>query len=131
MKIFNQEPAIYKECQRVFGVGEWRAGLVIAYDNAIYCYNDLSERPDIIAHEQVHLAQQNLIGVEKWWEQYLADPAFRLREEVAAYRAQVSFVRMNYERNRAVRLIQCFCKDMVDLYGGMITSKEAAYKLIV
>lgn len=130
MIISKEEPAVYKECQRVFRVGEWKVGIVIAYYPNIYCINDLSERPDIIVHEQTHLVQQDLYGVEKWWERYLTDPKFRLEQEVPAYRNQIAYMRKNYNGNRNKRLIQCFCRDMVALYGDMISSEAEAYKLI-
>lgn len=43
----------------------------------------------LIAHEQVHAAQQREHGWLKWWAKYLLRRDFRQAQEVAAYRVQI------------------------------------------
>jgi hypothetical protein len=46
--------------------------------------------PALQAHEQVHCERQLVHpgGVVGWWRVYIANPVFRLREEVLAHRAE-------------------------------------------
>jgi hypothetical protein len=42
---------------------------------------DPESRPDLIAHETVHLKQQNAMGRNKWLWKYITSRAFRLDQE--------------------------------------------------
>lgn len=50
------------------------------------CINDQA----LIAHERVHLLEQELAGLVRWWWRYLTSPGFRMAAEVRAYRAQIA-----------------------------------------
>lgn len=62
-----------------------------------------------IAHEQVHAAQQLDVGVDWWWDMYLADSLFRFNEELAAYRIDYKAFCMEYkDKNERLRyLMNC------------------------
>lgn len=94
----------------------------------IFCFGDvihnparINVTPELIAHESIHSREQG--GDPKgWWQSYIADPLFRLDQEIMAHRAEY---RAFCERGR---------EDMVDkiaerlaspLYGGLIGKDEA------
>ena len=62
---------------------------VFTYDKKLYCPTEDALIPrHLMAHEEVHVDQQDLLGVDRWWELYLTDPQFRIAQELSAYRAQ-------------------------------------------
>jgi hypothetical protein len=70
-------------------------------------------------------------GIEAWWTRYLADPEFRLAEEIPAHRAEYKTfcsrvrdyqARMRFGRAIAERLGG-------PLYGGLITPAEARKRI--
>ena len=124
MIISKEKPVVYERCKEVFGV-EWEKGIIITYGESIHCINDLSNRPDLIVHEQTHIDQQTKYGVEAWWDRYFIDKEFRLDQEVEAYRNQVKYMKENYPRPYRRALIKSLCRDMSTLYKGMCTESEA------
>ena len=61
---------------------------IFTYGKAIYAPRGLDRKnKPLIAHEKVHMRQQRN-AVEHWWDRYLADPTFRLWQEVPAYHMQ-------------------------------------------
>ncbi len=103
-----------------------------------FCYGDVIYNPcagivseDIQAHEAVHTEQQkDFGGPEKWWDEYLADPAFRLSQEVEAYKVQYKFLMEKCTRPyRRARLKDIVADLASNMYGHVVT-KEQALKLI-
>lgn len=47
--------------------------------------------PDIIAHEKVHICQQEAMGLKKWLAKYFLDKEFRTHQECEAAAAQIHF----------------------------------------
>lgn len=78
----------------------------------------------LIVHEETHFDQQAAIGGPgAWWERYLADDAFRLEQEVEAYRAQLAAVPGRPERRR---LLAEVVKTLASpLYGRVVTKAQA------
>lgn len=122
MKISQRIPEIYYDCQRVFGVN-WEDGLAITYGDTVYAKYPLA--PDVEVHEAVHVEQQLVIGPKIWWEKYLTDKAFRLSQEVPAYRAQMAYGMKFYHRQARKALEKRIILDMVTMYGDMCSEEEA------
>jgi hypothetical protein len=124
MKIFHNKPPIYEKLHEVFGV-EWDHGLIIAYGENVHCKFDIPIEKAI--HESVHLEQQKATGLEKWWDEYIKNPHFRLNQEVGAYRTEIDFVRYKIkDRNAVARYIHEICCCMAgDNYGKMCTYSQA------
>lgn len=102
-----------------------RPGIVFAYGNAIYAGNR-NLPPSILDHEGIHCARQMLMGVENWWDRYLASPAFRLDEEIPAHRSEYENLVANGNRNmRRKALAQIANKLAAPLYGNLVTVAEA------
>lgn len=122
MKQSKSKPAILKKCEEVFGVN-WDMGIIITYGDTVYCKFDLPDH--LIVHEQTHIDQQSVYGVEKWWDRYFIDKDFRLSQEVEAYRNQAKFLRENYPRQQRRFILKKIYSDMEKYYSGMCTEKEA------
>lgn len=66
--------------------------IIYAYGDTIYNPQRIKVSDHLIAHEGVHATRQRLMGgPEKWWERYIADPQFRLAEEVPAHAAEYAY----------------------------------------
>lgn len=115
-------PDIYLKCKERFGVS-WDSGIAIAYGDTIYSKNPIPD--DLHAHEEVHLRRQAEVGIEEWWNRYLEDPKFRLKEEVMAYAAQIAHAEAHSRRKYVRDLKRRIIRDMATLYGGMCTEGEA------
>lgn len=83
--------------------------------------------PEKIVHEMVHGAQQKEVGVEWWWDTYIADKAFRMQEEIPAYQADYkSFCRHHKDRNHRNDYLQFIAVQLSGpLYGSLCTREEA------
>ncbi len=103
----------------------------------IFCYGDTIFNPfdrtitdDLIVHETIHSYQQAspaLLGPDNWYQRYFSDPAFRLEQEVEAYRAQYDFLRsIVKDRNTLARDLYALAASLASpLYGNLVTPSEA------
>jgi len=85
MKILTTFPPNYREISTAFGVRG--RGVIFCYGDTIYNPMRVEVGPELIAHESVHSGRQNG-SPEVWWRRYIADPQFRLDEEIPAHRAE-------------------------------------------
>lgn len=103
---------------------------VFAYGDEIYSPATVNLPPDLIVHEQTHFAQQRAAGgPDAWWRRYIDDPAFRLEQEIEAYRAQYSFC-LSYSRPERRALLAHICKSLASGMYGKLVTKDQARKLI-
>lgn len=114
MNFSLQKPPIYERLHARFGVN-WNDGIAITYGDTVYSKNPISK---ILAfHEEVHMWQQQQIGVEEWWNRYLNDKVFRLGQEVQAYKRQlIAMQAMIKDRNELYRAKR---QIYLDLSSGM------------
>jgi hypothetical protein len=103
----------------------------------IFCYGDTIFNPfdrhvteDLIVHENIHSYQQaapSLLGPDNWYQRYISDPAFRLEQEVEAYRAQYAFFTQTIrDRNLLFRNLQILATSLSSpLYGSLLPVSEA------
>jgi hypothetical protein len=82
-----------------------RRGLLFTYGLSIHNPDGVEIENHLIRHEIVHVLQQREVGgPEKWWELYLSDQDFRLRQEMTAHVAEYqSFCAGPPPRNRRAR----------------------------
>lgn len=82
---------------------------------------------DLIVHESVHFDQQAEVGgPEEWWQRYIADPAFRLGQEVEAYRAQWRMLALASSARARRESLSRLCLDLSGpMYGGLVSLHEA------
>ena len=103
---------------------------IFAYAGKIYNPGGGEISRELIAHERVHFAQQGDC-VDDWWEKFLADPEFRLAQELPAHRAEYTeFCRWQKDRNKQVWFLRTLGKRLAaPMYGGLIGVKEAMKKI--
>lgn len=114
---------MYEKCREAFGV-DWDDGIAIAYGDTVYSKNPLT--PDIEAHEECHLAQQEEIGAGEWWDRYLSDRDFRFEQELLAYRVQIAYAREHCPHDYLAMLEKRLPKDFARMYGFGITVGNAS-----
>ena len=98
-------------------------GIIITYGDTIYSKFDIS--PDLVVHEITHVQQQEVLWRDNWWDRYFEDTAFRLEQELEAYRNQYSFIKQNFSRPVRKTMLRQIANIMSTLYGGMCTYDEA------
>lgn len=130
MKISHEKPPIYERLVRVFGI-DWNDGIVITYGDTLHTKEGNNIPNDLVVHEKTHTRQQEKIGIMTWWEEYIANPEFRIKQEAEAYRNQWKFL-ISTEKNRE-RLFHKKLRLVDDLSGpiyGNVVSGSEALKLI-
>ena len=108
-------------------VGTPPATAVFTYGRDIYVPSGNAVTPDLIEHEHAHWQQQGR-APWLWWARYLLDRRFRLRQETAAYRAQVRWFRSRRIPS-AVALSHMAASLAGPLYGNL-TSPDDAWRAI-
>lgn len=94
MKILIENPPNIAAITEAFPDAVKSRSVIFAYGEDIYNPFDLPVGPQNVAHEQVHFIQMREIGgAEKWWKRYIKDPAFRVQQEIPAYRAEYRYIK--------------------------------------
>ncbi len=107
------------------------ANAVFAWGDVIYAPSGADLPADLIVHETVHARQQAAIGGPAvWWRRYLDDPAFRLEQEVEAYRAQWAHVQ-GRSRSERRAILAHICRSLASGMYGRLVTKDRARALIV
>ncbi len=128
MKVKKALPPNYELiCKHIPAVRQ-QPSIIFAYGDTVYSPQVETLRPDLIAHEQVHLDRQD--NPDDWWHKYLTDVQFRLDEEVAAYQAQWQWMVENYGRADRRRILKSIVKDLSGAMYGKLVTKDEATKLI-
>jgi len=123
MKIKHKLPPNHKAISKVLKPTEYT---IYCYGSTLYVPCGLPIPDELMAHEEVHSRQQEKMGVEKWWDRYLEDREFRLKQEIEAYKAQAEYSEANYDRHERRSLKKDIIKHLSsDLYGNLITKQEA------
>lgn len=103
--------------------------VVFAWGNTIYSPSSDYVSPEIMAHEIVHGGRQGQ-NVEAWWARYLADPAFRLAEEIPAHQAEFRAF-SGKDRNARMRHLHFVANRLSGpLYGSLISPAKARSLLL-
>ena len=112
-----------------FGVGD---DVIIAYGNKIFVKGKVLSA-DLLVHELVHCERQKFTesGAERWWEFYLKDSDFRLKEEVNAYRNQYLYCcKVFKDRNKRAKVLWAMANELSSARYGNIISHSQAMNLI-
>jgi len=127
-QVLYELPPNYEQiCQAIPAVRKNKA-IVFVYAPHIYSPAGIELRPDLKAHEEVHVKRQD--DPAAWWDKYLVDKDFRLREELVAYQAQYKYMVEHYDRAKRRAILLSIAKDLSgQMYGGII-SKQQAIRLI-
>lgn len=124
MRIEQALPPNFKDIVKVFP----RA----ADNGVLFCWNDIIFNPSghhiapsIVVHEQVHSKRQDG-KPQDWWDKYLVDGEFRLKEELLAHTMEFLIASEGKGRHdRRGNLVVVAKKLSSPLYGGMVSYDEA------
>lgn len=125
MNVETSYPPNYSEILKHFDIKD-RKTIVFTFGDTLHNPGGGNISPDLMAHEETHQRQQGK-SPEDWWEKYLADPDFRLAQELAAYRVQYRAI-VGRPQKRAV--LQKISKDLSGPMYGNIISRDQAKQLI-
>lgn len=130
MRVVVERPPMYAEILERFPAAA-SAGVVFTWEDTIFNPSQTVLHQDLVAHEEVHSDQQAPSGPRSWWERYLADDAFRLEQELPAYRRQYdvacSFIPHRSVRQTRLRLLALDLSS--PLYGSLISFEQALRKI--
>jgi hypothetical protein len=125
MKIVIDYPPNYDEIAKTFGI-RGQTGIVFTYGDNLYNPENGFIPDHLMTHEETHQIQQNKMGADKWWSQYLVDPEFRLQQELEAYQAQYEVLVTDYDRAYRREALNQISKDLAsNIYGHIVTKEEA------
>ena len=99
---------------------------IFAYSPDIY--TDYKLTSDLLIHENVHLKQQEEMGLDNWVEKFLNDDEFRLKVELEAYRKQLQSILDSGKRHKMTLI--CAEHLSSDMYGNIISLSEAFDALV-
>jgi hypothetical protein len=101
-------------------------GTIFTYGHTVWVSDGADLPRSLVAHETVHVTQQELMGPEEWWDRYLTDPAFRFGQETAAHIMEYSVACEGAGRNvRRQQLARIAKRLSGPLYGHMTTYAKA------
>lgn len=125
MKISTEKPACWDRLEKQFNV-RWESGIIVTYDGVIHTQSGVLA-PDFLAHELVHVKQQEGKNPEEFLERFLTDRDFRLEMELPAYRVQVAFLRATivHDPDELFVRIHKLAKNMAANYDNMVTLEQA------
>lgn len=128
MRLVRDVPPMFDEIDAAFNIkGQ---AVIFAWGDKIYAPMQQGELPKaLLLHEEVHGARQlaTVGGIEAWWRRYIAEPRFRLDEEIPAHRAELAHLltKAKGPSMRAHALSRTAARLAAPLYGNLITIAEA------
>jgi hypothetical protein len=127
MKIINENPPNIEAIQTKFKLHK---GVIFTYGDIIYNPDKGEIDEFILCHEQKHCEQQG-DKPNEWWNKYLIDPEFRIKQETEAYGEQYKFIKDKIKEKKIVnimleRLAGTLCGE---IYGNVLTFNEAKCKI--
>jgi hypothetical protein len=128
LKIKKEYPPNYRDI--VDKLGTPPVHVIYCYGDTIYNPSGKEITPDFEIHEEVHSKQQGS-APEIWWEKYLSDSQFRLKQEIEAYGTQYLFAcKLIDEIRGGAKMKKWMLESMARAlsgkeYGGMIGYNQA------
>ena len=127
-RIVRAFPPNYATLKRAFNLDP-TAGVIFSYGDRIFIPNQRQPLPpQLVAHEAVHGERQlaHPAGVDGWWQEYVANPQFRLDEELPAHRAEYAWHRLHEGRGSRERALTHIALRLSGpLYNRMIDFAKA------
>lgn len=127
--IKKEFPPNYRDILDTFG--DTLSEAIFCYGEHIYNPHGRNVTPDLEAHEEAHMKQQG-DNPKLWWDRYLTDKDFRLKQEIEAYGTQYAFVKNKGKMPN--RLLSWGLDNMAvslasETYGNIINFQEARSKI--
>lgn len=131
MRIVKANPPNFEQIAAVFPHVKTAEGVLYCYGDAIYNPSGAYVPPQLIAHEQVHSAQQGA-AVEMWWEEYLTLPTRRFEYELTAHQAEyAAFKKLVKNREERRTYLHAIAKRLSGpLYNEMISLEDAKREIL-
>ena len=124
--IYDEYPPNYKKIAKTFNI-KGRTNIVFTYGDKLYVPGGRTLNIDqpLLRHEETHARRQAEMGVEAWYERYLADPGFRFMQELEAYRNQYrAMAELPFERR--IGYLDHISSELAgEMYGNLVTKDEA------
>lgn len=100
--------------------------VIFTWGNIIYNPQRIKLTPELRVHERVHCERQGS-DIEGWWRRYLADPEFRLVEEIPAHRKEyLVYAGTHSNQNHRRQFLHDVAMRLSSpLYGNVITYDKA------
>lgn len=133
MKIIKAYPPNWTELTKHFPI-KGKQGILYAWGDTLYNPNGVPVTPWIMAHEEVHGWRQNhgWTAVDKWWERYVNDNAFRFTEELDAHKEEWRQFAWAHEIERTrLSYLDLISKRLSSPLYGSLVSYDEAKRLIV
>lgn len=100
--------------------------VIFTYGHTIYVANGKPIPKSLIAHECVHVQQQDMFGRDEWWDRYLRDKKFRFQMELAAHRMELTIALTEGSRHHRRMVTKAIAKRLSGpLYGKTCTLTQA------
>lgn len=128
MRIVVDYPPNYAAIIAAFPAAE-TAKPIFAYGDVIYNPHRIMIGTHLMRHESVHGERQNG-DPAAWWVNYIADPQFRLDEEVAAHAAEYQSMCAGITRNQRRRVLRMIARRLASPLYGSLCSIDTAKRLI-
>jgi hypothetical protein len=121
MRIERKYPPNLDRIVKVFPAA-MRHGIIFTYGDIIYNPSGVSIPKTLLAHEAVHAMRQKAMGVDLWWDTYIANKEFRFEEELAAHKAEYQAYRGGAHGFSRAGFLHFVAKRLSgDLYGQIAT----------
>lgn len=127
MTVVTGFPPNYETLKKHFALAG-NEDVIFCYGSTIYNPSGKKLEQHYISHEAEHSRNQFQIGIDKWWEQYVKDPVFRLDEELHAYGHQLTEIKKSKGRKAALKYADFFAKTLAGPVYGRAISQSSAYK---
>lgn len=132
MRVIKAYPPNFAALAKHFPI-KGKQGILYAFGDTLYNPSGVKVTPWIMAHEEVHGMRQQDEGMflDRWWDEYISYPDFRLKEELLAHQAEMRMfqahnsgfgVWVHYLNNIATRLSS-------PLYGSLLSFEEAKRRI--
>jgi len=131
--IVKAYPPNIADIKKTFPVLENIKGVVYTYGSILFNPDDGGIDSALMAHETVHMIQQGTENdkIKEWWNKYLAEPEFRLDQELQAYQVQYrTYCNNHKDRNSQYKFLNRIASDLSsDQYGNIIAKSEAIKRI--
>lgn len=124
MRVAPEFPPNYPEIVAAFPGIRGRKP-IFAWGDVIYNPHRVIVPPQLVAHEMVHAERQG-VSPALWWQRYIADPRFRLMEELLAHVAEYGACLELGNRHTRRAALKAIAEKMASpLYGSLISVRDA------
>ena len=125
--VIGAHPPNYEDILKSFPKVKDIRGVVYTFGQVIFNPDNVDLPVELMYHEATHSIQQDKLGPEEWWKKYLADPKFRLKQELEAYHQQFKkYCKNQKDRNKQSSYLHKLAVDCSgEIYGKMINFSDA------